>query len=426
MPLSASGQPTSFFDVPGLIRRNIVLFALSQSFTGAGMQMAYGIGPLMIVAISGSASLAGLSVALIAISRFVIAYPLGKITDTYGRKPGIMMGLVLALAGVITVAAAMHGRSLILLISGLLIFSMGMSAAQQMRVAATDMFPPRMRAQALGYVALGSLVGLLITPTLIAISERTAPQYGLDPMTFPWLILPVLICGGMVLISFVKPDPMQIGMNLQKYYPSYTPPANMRGAAAKGEFNAIDLLKAPQTRLAIAANCSGQANMSIVMVLTSLVLQHQGHSLTEIGYSHMFHSLGMFAFTIPLGRLADRIGRNPVMYTGVIVALGGASFVAFGHGIFAVTLGTFLVGIGWAAGNVAATALVADSVRTEHRGRAIGLSESFAAGASLIAALVTGPLIQWSGLWTAGVVAVVMAGIPLVMYVATPSARAER
>ncbi len=46
--------------------------------------------------------------------------------------------------------------------------------------------------------------------------------------------------------------------------------------------------------------------MAIVMVLTSLVLAHHGHSLTAIAFSHMFHAAGMFAFTIPLGWAADR------------------------------------------------------------------------------------------------------------------------
>ena len=32
--------------VPALIKRNTALFALSQCFTGAGMQFAYGLGPL--------------------------------------------------------------------------------------------------------------------------------------------------------------------------------------------------------------------------------------------------------------------------------------------------------------------------------------------------------------------------------------------
>lgn len=38
---------------------------------------------------TGSAGLAGLSVGLIGLSRFLVLYPVGKITDSYGRKPGI-------------------------------------------------------------------------------------------------------------------------------------------------------------------------------------------------------------------------------------------------------------------------------------------------------------------------------------------------
>lgn len=72
--------------VPPLIKRSIVLFALSQSFNGAGMHLAYGIGPLMVLALTSSASLAGLSVVLIGLSRFLVAYPIGEIMDIYSNK----------------------------------------------------------------------------------------------------------------------------------------------------------------------------------------------------------------------------------------------------------------------------------------------------------------------------------------------------
>ena len=62
--------PRAFGGIPPLIKRNTVLFALSQSFVGAGTQLAYGIGPLMVIAVTGSASLAGLTVGLFGISRF--------------------------------------------------------------------------------------------------------------------------------------------------------------------------------------------------------------------------------------------------------------------------------------------------------------------------------------------------------------------
>jgi MFS family permease len=163
------------------------------------------------------------------------------------------------------------------------------------------------------------------------------------------------------------------------------------------------------------SNCAAQANMSIVMVLTSLVLAHHGHSLSAIAFSHMFHTAGMFAFTIPIGRLADRLGRAQVMYPGVAIALIGAVLVTFTAAYWSVTLGTFLVGLGWAAANVASTAMIADHAETSQRGRAIGVADSFAGGTSVVAAVVTGPLVQWSGLPWAGFTAVMFALVPLVM-----------
>jgi MFS family permease len=411
--------------IPSLIKRNIALLALSLSFSGAGMQFAYGFGPLMVQSLTGSAGLAGLSVGLIGLSRFLVAYPIGKITDTYGRKPGIHFGLLLALVGTLMLALSMYLRSVTLFAFSLLVFGMGMNASQQMRVAAADMFPSRMRAQALGYVALGSLFGLVLSPVMVKGAEVLSARTGADPLGLPWLFLPVLIVGGMVIVSFVNPDPKEIGMNLKQYYPN-EPEAKRQPIKTGVTFNAWSLLRDPRTRIAVVSNSAANGNMSIVMVLTSLVLSHHGHTLIAIAISHMFHSVGMFAFTIPLGKLADRHGRVAVMLPGVAVSLVGAALTGFTSAWITITLGTFLVGLGWAGANVASTALIADSVRTEERGRAIGLSDSFAGGTAVFAALVTGPVIEWSGLPMTAATAVLLASIPLLLWVGQRGARASQ
>jgi len=203
-------------------------------------------------------------------------------------------------------------------------------------------------------------------------------------------------------------------MNLQRYYPDYAPPAPPPAGPRAG-FSARALLSHVPIRLAMVANCAGQGNMSIVMVLTALVLDHHGHSLWAIAISMALHSSGMFAFSIPLGRLADRFGRGAVMYPGVATTLFGAGMVAFTVPYWSVTLGTFLVGLGWSAANIAATAAIADYATTAERGRAIGVNDSFAGAISVLMALVTGPLIHWFGLAAAGLTAVLVAAVPLVM-----------
>jgi MFS family permease len=411
----ASTRP-AIVRIPALIKRNMALFALSQSFTGAGMQFAYGLGPLMVIGLTGSASLAGLSVSLIGFSRFLVSYPIGKITDTYGRKPGILLGLVLALVGSVVLGFSLTFRSPVLFVVGMLVFAMGMYGAQQLRVAATDMFLPHMRAQALGYIATGSLVGLAISPLVVYGAEHFAHRVDMDPLSLPWFFLPLLILVGMALVGFIHPDPKEIGKNLSHYYEGYVPPPRPP-AEDTSTFRAITLLRQRPIRLAIVANCAAQGNMSMVMVLTSLVLAHHGHGIGAIAVSHTFHTAGMFAFTIPLGKLADRIGYGKVMYPGVAVALIGAVLVTFTDFYLSITLGTFLVGIGWAAANVAATALIANRTETVQRGRAIGVNDSFAGGMSVAAALATGPLIEWHGLPATGVAAAVIAAVPLAMAV---------
>ncbi|MFM9972618.1 MAG: MFS transporter [Burkholderiales bacterium] len=414
--MSTPAMTAENFVIPPLIKRNTILFALAQSFSGAGMQFAYGLGPLMVLALTGSAALAGLSVGLVGLSRFLASYPVGKITDTYGRKPGVVFGLSLAMLGGVICGTSMYFASIWVYIIGMTVFGMGMSGVQQLRVAATDMYPHFHRAQALGYLAMGSLIGLLFSPLIVAGTEKYALANGYEPLALPWFCLPILIVTGMGFVYFVRPDPKEIGMNLSHYYPGYVPPPRPKGSNDK-HFSARELLKNVHIRQAIVANTAGQGNMSIVMVLTSLVLAHHGSSLASIAFSHVFHSAGMFAFTIPLGKLADRFGREKVMYPGVFVSLVGAALVAFTDGSYwLVTLGTFLVGLGWAAGNVAATAMIADHVEVHQRGRAIGVNESCAGAVNVLMALVTGPILQWWGLPMTGAVAVAVALPPLLLW----------
>ena len=258
MKRSAQARFPSGCGIPPLIKRNTVLFALSQSFIGAGTQLAYGIGPLMVIAVTGSASLAGLTVGLFGVSRFLVSYPIGKITDTFGRKPGILFGQGLTMIGSIGTGFAMLAHSAIGLIAGMVLFTMGVSAAQQLRVAATDMYPPRMRGLALGFVATGSLVGIALSPLVMA---HRRMDVGADRRTtrsaWPWLMLPLLILAGMVLVTFVQSR--SEGDRAEPASATIRTTCRRRSAPAgrTAEFSAWTCSASVPTRLAIVSNCAG-------------------------------------------------------------------------------------------------------------------------------------------------------------------------
>ena len=64
-----------------------------------------------------------------------------------------------------------------------------------------------------------------------------------------------------------------------------------------------------------------------------------------------------------------------------------------------------------------------DHAETAVRGRTIGVSDSGAGAMTVLAAVVTGPLVEWSGLPAAGLAAAVVAAVPLVMLATTTPVR---
>ncbi|MBI2756829.1 MAG: MFS transporter [Chloroflexi bacterium] len=403
------------YTVPGFIKRNTVWLALSQMFGGAGTNLTFSLGPLMVVQLLGSPTFAGVSVALHSLSRFVAAYPFGRVTDRYGRIPGVLSGLVVALVGTIAIGLAMSAREFWPLVLGMLVFGIGSSGIQQLRLAAAEMYPPHRRATVVGMVLSGALVGVVVSPMLVGAGETLAPRLGIERLAIPWLLLPVLIVPAIVLIARVRPDPREIAANLGRYYPGYTPPVLSRLDASPQSFGLGDFFANPRRQLGGIAMFSAQGSMQIAMVTAPLVMIQRGVSLPGIAFAMAVHSAGMFAPSIPVGRLADRVGRLPVLVAGAIVEAIGGGVAAFTSDPALLTLGIFLVGLGWCGVNVASTAIVVDSTPTAVRGRAVGVLDTIAAVAGAAFSLGAGPLAASAGLGSTGILAMALMVPPSVL-----------
>ncbi|MDO8674040.1 MAG: MFS transporter, partial [Dehalococcoidia bacterium] len=189
------------FKIPRLVKRNTIMLALSQALVGVGTQMVPTLGPLLSVELLGTAALAGAGISIVGISRLLVAYPMGKIMDIYGRRAGLVLGLVVAIIGTILTGLSVIWHSFPVFILGMLIFGLGIGAAQQLRLAAADMYPPSRRAEGLGFVLTGSLLGALGGPVVINVAQSISPGLGLPSLATPWLIVPLVIVPTIVLIA---------------------------------------------------------------------------------------------------------------------------------------------------------------------------------------------------------------------------------
>jgi MFS family permease len=160
---------------------------------------------------------------------------------------------------------------------------------------------------------------------------------------------------------------------------------------------------------------AGQCIMTLMMAMTSLALAHHGHALSMISLAVAIHVIGMFGLSLPLGRLCDRFGRRNLMLVGASISGFGSCLIGLLGDYWLVTLGTFLVGLGWSCTNVASSALIADMVPPAERGRAIGTNDSFSGAGSILLPLLGGPLVEAFGLQSLAVIGVGLVSIPFLM-----------
>lgn len=418
-PVARAAKPP----IPSIIKRNTILIAASQVSTGMGMGLLPTLGSLMVYQMLGSATWAGSATVLQGVARFIVAYPAGAIADRYGRRPAMMAGIIVACVGALIVGTSVAINSFPLLMFGILVFAIATGGSMQLRVAATDMYPPSRRAEGLGYILTGSIVGSIGKAGLVSLASIVAVSLAVNPMALAWWLVPVILLPALFMVSKIKPDPKDIALNLDRYYPGFVRPVSAARAHTKpGNFRTY--IKDFNKLTVFVSHFGVQGNMSMIMVVTALTLTHHGHDLPAIAFSGMLHSLGMHAFSIPIGHLTDRFGRKPVMLGGLVLAALGTILISLSGDYWLITLGFTLVGVGWSGVNVAGTVLLADVSPPAERARVIGSNDTFSGAANMFLALVAGPIMSLAGIEFIGLVGIAIMVTPFLMILKMEDVRA--
>ncbi len=137
---------------------------------------------------------------------------------------------------------------------------------------------------------------------------------------------------------------------------------------------------------------------------------------TTIGLALGVYGLTQAIFQIPFGMISDRLGRKPVIATGLLIFAIGSVVAALAHSIQGVILGRILQGAGAVGSTI--LALAADLTREEHRTKAMAVI-GMTIGFSFALAVVLGPILgTWVGVsgifWLTAVLA--LGGIAVLMF----------
>lgn len=126
------------------------------------------------------------------------------------------------------------------------------------------------------------------------------------------------------------------------------------------------------TFLAVAAITLDLVLLDVIAPLLPDIQARTGAGDAVLGIAVAAYAAPILVLSLPLGKLADRAGRRPLLIGGISLIIVGSLVIADVHSIGVLILGRVLQGSGSAASWIAALALVADLAPPERRGQALG------------------------------------------------------
>jgi MFS family permease len=170
------------------------------------------------------------------------------------------------------------------------------------------------------------------------------------------------------------------------------------------------VLQDGSARLALAAMVGGLIVMIMVMVITPLHMRQHAHPLDSISWVFVAHVLGMYAFSVVTGRVADTLGREAAIRIGAGLLIGACLTASAASSATSLALALFLLGLGWNFCYVSGSSLLTDVLRRGERARIQGTNDLVVGLAAAAGSLSSGQLFAGLGYTTMALIGGLIAG----------------
>jgi len=264
-------------------------------------------------------------------------------------------------------------------------------------------------------------LGAVAGPQFAAFAGASLDAYGVPTLAGPFFFSALLFgLAALGLLLLLRPDPAILAGTAGR-----NPGRRASHAAGAGMGAALRaVVSRASATLGVGAMAAGHMVMVGVMAMTPVHIRSAGHdaahTLRIVGVVLSFHIAGMYAFSPVIGWLTDRFGRRPVILAGIALLLIACALAGTaGHHPARLAAGLMVLGLGWSATMVAGSTLLTESVPSELRASAQGLSDLTMGLAGASAGALSGGIVQAWGYPVLTLLAA-LATVPVILLAAFP------
>jgi MFS family permease len=362
-------------------RRNAIALSIASGLNGLGAVVLMTLGGIVGQILSGREELATLPLAAYSIGSLLMLFPASMLMQRFGRRAGFLIGAELGFIGALLAVYAIYQQNFLLFCLAAVLTGFYQSFANFYRFAAADTGRPSIRPKAVAWVMLGGLLSAVLGAKFVLLSkDLLAPVF----YAGAFLAASVLAILSMMVIYFI--DVPHSPVHRYDNPGDDAPPRPLR-----------EILAQTKTRIAILAGMISHGVMMFSMTAAPIAMMACNHTVGEAAGVIQIHLLAMYLPGFFTGRLIVRFGAVRIILVGLAllllaggVALGGVSLSRF-------MLAMGILGLGWNLSFVGATSLLTETYRPSERGLAQGFNEIAVFGFVALAALLAGPILEWSG-----------------------------
>lgn len=338
-------------------------FAVFVSMLGFGLVMP--LLPIYARSFGATGVQLGLLTASFAVTRAAATYPGGWLADRVGRKKPIVAGLLMY-SVVMTLYGFSEDVNQLIILRAL----QGIASGIVWPIASTmvvDIVEPEDRGKALGFYEMMWFLGMVFGPGLggiLADVFNTA--------------VPFFVCGILAFLS--------MGLVILMVRETVKKVNEKKNAdISQGDFSddyaggmkQWTLYPVAFLGLCIARFIIAFSNSLIQPVLSVYANEVYGIPTAEVGMLFTARAIAMLLATLPMGAIADNIGRKPTLMFGIGINAIATLLIIFSGSFWPLLFLMMMRGLGRAAINPSLTAIFSNIVSTAKRGRAMGILNVF-------------------------------------------------